>query len=45
MFRQPILWHCQVDVEQTGSATDEAIRQPSDLDTRHLTPDTEGLSS
>ena len=37
--------HCQVDVEQTGSATDEAIRQPSDLDTRHLTPDTEGLSS
>ena len=35
----------QVDVEQIGSSTDEVIRQPSDLDTRHLTPDPEGLRS
>ena len=34
--------HCQVDVERTGSAADEAMTQPSDLDTRHLTPDPEG---
>ena len=35
-------WHCQVDVEQTDSAADEAITQPPDLGTRHLTPDAEG---
>ena len=34
--------HCQVDVEQIGSAPDEAMTQVSDLDTRHLTPGTEG---
>ncbi len=34
--------HCQVDVERTGSAADEAMTQTSDSDTRHLTPDPEG---
>ena len=37
--------HCQVDVERTGSAADEAMTQTSDLDTRHLTPDPEGLGA
>ena len=38
-------WHCQVDAERTGSAAGEATPQPSALDTRHLTPDTEGTCS
>ena len=35
--------HCQVDVEQPGSFSDEAVTQSFDSGTRHLTPDTEGL--
>ncbi len=37
--------HCHVDVERTGSAAGEATTQPSELDTRHLTPVTEGTCS
>ena len=39
------LGHCQVDVERTGSAADEAMTQTSDSDTRHLTPDLEGTGA
>ncbi len=35
-------WHCQVDVERTGSAADDAMTQTSDSATRHLTPNPEG---
>ena len=38
-------WHCQLDVERTGSASDEPATQACDLDTRHLTPDTESPCS
>ena len=41
-FRPHPRGHCQVDVERTGSASNEAMTQPSDSDTRHLTPDPEG---
>ena len=37
--------HCQVDVERTGSAADEAMTQTADSDTRHLTPDPEGTGA
>ncbi len=37
--------HCQVDVEQTGSAPDEAMIHFSASDAGHLSPDTEGLCS
>ncbi len=37
--------HCQVDVEQAGSAPDEATTRSSASDTGHLTPDTEGPCS
>ena len=37
--------HCQVDVEQAGSAPDEAMTGSSTSDTGHLSPDTEGPRS
>ena len=37
--------HCQVDVEQAGSAPDEAMTHSSASDAGHLSPDTKGLCS
>ena len=37
--------HCQVDVEQAGSAPDEAMTHSSASDAGHLSPDTAGPCS
>jgi hypothetical protein len=44
-IRDHRLRHCQVDVEQAGSAPDEAMTHSSASDAGHLSPGTEGPCS